>query len=179
MRAGDDVVTHTGAVQPIESVTSTTLSRAAGESWARESLPVRIARGALGENVPHANLYLSAWHLLLLDGVLIPAGDLVNGTTISLSDSADTDTLTYFHIQMAEHSAVLAEGARCETLLPTETTATQPPMAAMAPVVRTRGGVTALTSRLRSAISPIVDVRTRADIIRDGLEDRAECLRAA
>lgn len=179
LRAGDHVVTHDGTLEPIENIRSTTLSRAdGGGPWPREALPVQIRRGALGDNTPHADLYVSQWHLLLLDGVLIPAGDLVNGTTIALADCAGMEELTYLHIQLAEHDAVLAEGVPCETLLVRDATAHYA-MAAMAPMVRTRGGITTLTSRLRSAIAPIVDVRTRADVLRDSLEDRAEHLRAA
>lgn len=45
-------------------------------------MPVRVAAGALGDDLPFRDLTLTADHGLLVDGLLINAGVLVNGTTI-------------------------------------------------------------------------------------------------
>ena len=54
---------------------------------------------------------------MLVDGVLVAAGNLVNGTTITRYDAAELDRLEYFHIKLPRHDVIYAEGAPCETLL--------------------------------------------------------------
>jgi Hint domain len=58
--------------------------------WVKQVLPVRIARSALGPDMPHADLYVTKEHALLIDGVLVTAGSLINGTTIVLPYQART-----------------------------------------------------------------------------------------
>jgi hypothetical protein len=48
-----------------------------------------------------------------------------------------------------------------------------------APIAAFDGGRSELQSRLRSALSPILDVRTPVDVVRDRLEERAERMLAA
>jgi len=78
-------------------------------------LPVRISRGALADNVPKRDLYVSPLHALYLDGWLIPAGVLINGTTITRCD--DAAEVVYYHVELAQHSVLLAEGAPAESYL--------------------------------------------------------------
>lgn len=85
--------------------------------WVKSARPVRIARSALAPNVPHADLYVTQGHAVLLDGLLIPAGNLVNGTTITLDAADEHDKLEFFHIKLESHDVIYAEGAPCETLL--------------------------------------------------------------
>lgn len=81
-------------------------------------LPVRIAAGALGAGLPHRGLRLSPDHAVLVDGVLVQAGALVNGTTISRLAAADVgDRFVYFHVELEDHSLILAEGVPAETFL--------------------------------------------------------------
>ena len=47
-------------------------------------MPIRITRSALGDDVPHADLYVTQTHAVLVDGVLVEAGNLVNGNTSPL-----------------------------------------------------------------------------------------------
>jgi hypothetical protein len=92
--------------------------------WAKDFLPVRIARSALAENVPYADLYVTQGHAIFVDGALAPAGDLVNGATISLYDAAERDELEFFHIKLDRHDVIYAEGAPVETLLRVDENAT-------------------------------------------------------
>ena len=84
--------------------------------WAKEALPVRIARSAFAPDLPHADLYVTASHSLLIDGVLVPAEMLINGTTITRYEAREYDELEFFHIKLESHDVVYAEGAPAETL---------------------------------------------------------------
>lgn len=87
----------------------------------RQVWPVRVAAGALGLDArgratPARALYLSPDHAVYLDGVLIPIRYLVNGTTIA---QVRRDSVTYYHIELATHDVLLAEGAAAESYLDT------------------------------------------------------------
>ena len=71
---------------------------------------------ALSHNVPHADLYVTTAHALSIDGVLVAAGNLVNGSTITRYDARELDELEFFHIKLERHDVIYAEDA-CETLL--------------------------------------------------------------
>jgi len=55
-------------------------------------------------------------HALLIDGVLIHASALVNGTTI-LRESRVPETFVYHHVELADHALILAEGVAAETFV--------------------------------------------------------------
>lgn len=79
---------------------------------------VRIAAGALGDGLPKRDLVLTGDHALLLDGVLVNAGALVNGTTISRIPRAELpDRFTVYHVETAAHDVILAEGVPAETFM--------------------------------------------------------------
>src|ERR1700749_2879160 len=54
-------------------------------SWHWSVAPIRIKQFALSDQYPRRDLYLSPHHSLFIDGVLIPAGWLVNGRSITLA----------------------------------------------------------------------------------------------
>ena len=78
--------------------------------------PIVVAEGALGGGLPRRPLRVSPDHALFLDGVLVPAGLLVNGTTIT---SDLVELVEYFHVELERHDVILAEGAAAETYLDT------------------------------------------------------------
>src|SRR6516164_4976329 len=86
------------------------------KAWVKKVLPVRVARSALGLDVPNADLYVTKEHALLIDGVLVTAGSLINGTTITVYDASEHNELEFFHIKLARHNAIYAEGVPCESL---------------------------------------------------------------
>jgi hypothetical protein len=152
------------------------------KAWVRDFLPVRVARSALGPDVPCADLCITRGHALLIDGVLVPVSNLINGTTITTLDADNLDELEYFHIKLERHDVIYAEGVPCETLLNVDESAVN-----FSEYLRQYGSPEIkdvrcapwagfgrrieIKSRFRSAISPWIDCRERLDIIRDELEE--------
>jgi hypothetical protein len=176
---GDQVATASGQARTVEWVGKWQARRAAGTSWSKTLLPVRIKRSALAPNVPYDDLLVSQGHAIFVDGLLIPAGELVNGQTIVIDAAADTDLLEYFHIKLASHDVILANGLSAETLL-------RGPKAnadfgvdsrehdnhtSCAPTIG-RGFSGALRLRARRMVSPLVGSH-KLDIIRDRLTHRS------
>jgi len=80
--------------------------------------PVRIRAGALGDGLPHSDLTVTADHGMVLDGLVINASALVNGTTIDFVPMAELeDSFTVYHIETEHHDVILANGAPAETFV--------------------------------------------------------------
>ena len=92
-----------------------------GHADPESARPIRIAAGAFAENQPARDLLLSPDHAVFADGVLIPVKHLVNGTTIR---QIDVERVTYFHIELARHDIIFAEGLAAESYLDTGNRAT-------------------------------------------------------
>jgi hypothetical protein len=78
--------------------------------------PIQIQAGAFAEGQPERDLWLSPGHSVLIDGVLVPAGKLVNGRTIC---QVRQSRLEYWHVELDEHDVLLAEGLPAESYLDT------------------------------------------------------------
>jgi hypothetical protein len=115
LHAGDAVMTANGKSMAIRWVGRQTFRRT-GPTWNSDVMPIRIARHALDDSTPVRDLYISPYHHLHVDGVLIQAKDLVNGRSITPALPAGHETIEYFHILLDSHEAVLADGAPVETL---------------------------------------------------------------
>ena len=101
---------------PIKAMVSHTLNSVSGKWDGDElNLPVLIRRGALGKNMPVADLCLTALHAVYF-GFLMNIGDLVNGTSIIFEAADGQDTLDFFNIELDRHDILNVQGAFCESL---------------------------------------------------------------
>src|SRR5208282_747343 len=125
---GDLLPTVFGGICPIQWIGRYSLKKSdPTKGWVKKMLPVRVARSVLGLDVPCADLYVTKEHALLIDGVLVTAGSLINGTTITVYDPRVLDELEFFHIKLERHNAIYAEGAPCETIINVEESAVNLP----------------------------------------------------
>jgi hypothetical protein len=191
LAVGQYVTTASGQARPVRWVARMQLRRQ-GTCWGRGARPVRIQKDAIGPNVPSRDLYVSEGHALLIDGVLVTASLLVNGQTVARVNCEDIDTLTYYHIELADHDVVLANGVPTETLQANENRkrfdnygeyvalygTSSICLAPYAPAYG-RGGRALLASRLRRLIAPIWDCRTAAEHIYDAIALRGQRLSGA
>jgi hypothetical protein len=114
LAVGDLVTTADGRTAPVKWVGVQTVVTVFADPL--RTLPVHIRTGALGEGLPLRDLFVSPDHALFLDGVLVQAGALVNGTTIRRV-TAMPERFTYFHVELADHALILAEGVPAETFV--------------------------------------------------------------
>lgn len=77
-------------------------------------MPVRIRRDAFAPGRPSRDLFLSPDHAVHHEGVLIPIHCLINGGAISVAPRA---RVTYYHVELARHDILLAEGLPVESYL--------------------------------------------------------------
>jgi hypothetical protein len=93
---GDMVATENGSFSPVRWVGVQTLSPifSGKASW-----PVKISKDALGENTPDKDLYVSQDHAIFLQGVLVCAEALVNGTTITLEEPTES-AIKYYGLDL-------------------------------------------------------------------------------
>jgi hypothetical protein len=114
LRPGDLALTAEGEARPV--VWLGRLKVAARFVDPVRSHPIRIRAGALGDNLPTRDLLVSPDHALLVDGLLIHAGALVNATSI-VRETRVPEFFVYYHVELDDHSLVLAEGVPAETFV--------------------------------------------------------------
>jgi hypothetical protein len=180
------VLTVTGEAKQIKFIGR----REPSQPWDGQG-PVKISRFAIDGKVPHSDLYVSPWHAIYIDGVLIPAKYLVNDTSIVADAKSQALSLTYFHIELDTHEAILAEGLAVESFRRNNPHAFDnadeyvslygppgEPLKPFAPII-VYNSRQELASHIRSALTPVYDFRKPVDKIRDRIADRAELARAA
>jgi Hint domain len=111
---GDPVLTSDGRVMPVRWIGRNTVSTKFADPL--RVLPIRIKAGALADHLPVRDLLVSPEHAVLVDDILIQAGALVNGLSI-VRESNVAETFVYYHIELAEHALVLAEGTPAESFV--------------------------------------------------------------
>ncbi len=113
LKAGDMVLTADGKTLPVRWLgRSTIVSRFADPLRAA---PILIKAGALGEALPERDLRVSPAHALFLDGKLVEAGALVNGT--SIMREAMEERFNYYHVELASHELLVSNGVASESFV--------------------------------------------------------------
>lgn len=113
LRAGDLVLTANGPL-PLRWIGQSHVARRFADPL--RSLPIRIRQSALGEGLPRRDLLVSPDHALFLEGVLVHASALVNGESI-IREANVPETFTYYHVELASHELLLAEGVQAESFV--------------------------------------------------------------
>ncbi len=114
LKIGDKVMTASGEARRIKWIGRRSYS-GRFVMGRKDVLPVCIKAGALEDNVPKRDLWISPNHAMYLDGVLIEAKDLVNGGSIVQAESAES--IEYYHVELDTHDVLIAEGALAESYI--------------------------------------------------------------
>jgi autotransporter passenger strand-loop-strand repeat protein len=114
LKIGDKVMTGGGVARPVKWIGK----RSYGGRYImgrKDMLPICIKAGALADNVPKRDLWISPHHAMYLEDILIEAKDLLNGVSIVQAESVDE--VQYFHIELETHDVIVAEGALSESFI--------------------------------------------------------------
>ena len=124
LRAGDDVVTFAGVTRQVQWVGHRHVHRVALQRNPNLA-PVIIAKGALGDDIPHTDLTVSRHHRVLVSSkiahrmfgasaVLVSAHALTPLPGVRVDHEASE--VTYYHILLEDHDVLVANGAPAESL---------------------------------------------------------------
>jgi len=150
LQEGDLLVSRFAGIAPIVRIVR----------WHGDVAPIRIKGGTLDGQ--REDLILTEHHAVLIEDCLVAAGNLVNGKTIVREPCQPGE---FFNIRLESHDVVIAQNAPCESLY-FEAEGEE----SCLPRYRYRSLRGEATGYLRSALSPVVDFRNRADLIRDRLD---------
>jgi hypothetical protein len=115
LKAGDEVLTADGSLSTVKWLGRQEVDVRTGNL--RKINPICISAGALGENLPKRDLWVSQDHAIELDGFLVNAGALVNDSTIYQVVQMPQDGFTYYHVETDAHELLLAEGCPAESFV--------------------------------------------------------------
>ena len=113
LQIGDKVKTVDGELEEIKWIGKQTRHRSTAHPL--RSLPIQIKAGALGNNLPRRDLFVSPDHSILIEGLLINAGALENGVSIV---KTYPEKYVYYHIELENHTLLDAEGVPAESFFP-------------------------------------------------------------
>ncbi|MBV8104522.1 MAG: Hint domain-containing protein [Hyphomicrobiales bacterium] len=116
LQVGDLVVTASGEPRPVKWIGHSDFDLRSHPN-PRPVFPVRIAADALGPGRPSQDLYVSSGHSICIDlcgEVLIPAGLLVNGTTVA---PVEVEEISYWHVELDSHDILIANNLPAESYL--------------------------------------------------------------
>ncbi|WP_421907043.1 Hint domain-containing protein [Mameliella sp.] len=112
---GDKILTADGSETTVKWLGVQTLNGVLGEA-SRQM--VRISAGALGDGLPHSDLTVTADHGMIIDGLVVNASALVNGSTIDFVPATELDArFKVYHVETESHEEIIANGAAAETFV--------------------------------------------------------------
>jgi hypothetical protein len=116
LKQGDTVLLASGGTRPVKWIgwRNIQLQRHVDPDSVR---PIRIKADAIADGAPRQDLLISPDHAIFIDGKLIPARLLRNGTTII--EETGCQSVTYYHVELDAHDILLAEGLAAESYLDT------------------------------------------------------------
>jgi hypothetical protein len=125
LKAGDMVMTygvlhdnkfheaHHPTPQPIKNI------RKSVQKASRSSSPIVFAQNAFAPNKPFEKLVVSSNHGIVdHKGTLYAASNYMNG--YSIYQDPTIEVITYYHIELATHSVIMANGVLTETWFDTK-----------------------------------------------------------
>jgi hypothetical protein len=118
LRAGDMVLAMRGGqagFEPLRWVGFMDVAVPRDAAMAAKTAPVLIKAGALAPGMPARDLRVSPDHAMEVDGHLVPAKLLVNGS--SIIQEVWCRRVRYFHLELEAHGLLLSEGAWSESYL--------------------------------------------------------------
>jgi hypothetical protein len=115
LRIGDKVMTADRGPQPIKWIGRRSFHRTNDRNWVKTVRPIRVAAGALDDQTPKRDVFLSASHAVGVDGHLMPAVFLINGRSVDWADVGNAQSLDYFNLELETHEVIFAEGLPAET----------------------------------------------------------------
>jgi hypothetical protein len=114
LKAGDLATLADGSVAPISWLGRQTVSTLFADPLRVQ--PIRIKASALADGVPSRDLLTSPDHAIFVDGILAHASALVNNVSI-VREANMPSTFMYYHVEVADHSLILAENTPAETFI--------------------------------------------------------------
>jgi hypothetical protein len=113
LAVGDLLLTESGAARPAIWIGRREVD-CARHAYPETVWPVLVKANAFGPSLPRIDLVLSPEHAVHIADVLIPIRNLIDGINIV---QIPTDHITYWHVELATHDVLLAEGLPCESFL--------------------------------------------------------------
>ncbi|MFM7416353.1 MAG: Hint domain-containing protein, partial [Alphaproteobacteria bacterium] len=118
LRAGDMVLAMRdgqAGFEPLRWVGSMDVAVPRHATMAAKTAPILIKAGAIAPGMPARDLRVSPDHAMEVDGHLIPAKHLVNGS--SIVQEVWCKRVRYFHLELEAHGLLLSEGTWSESYL--------------------------------------------------------------
>ena len=119
LRVGELVVTLSGkgaALKPVRWIGERRIE-IASHPHPDTVRPVRIRAAAFADGLPIRDLVVSPDHAIAINGVLINAGKLING--VSITQELAARSVHYFHVELDGHDILLGDGMPAESYLDT------------------------------------------------------------
>ena len=118
LRAGDMVLAMRNGqagFEPLRWVGFMDVAVPRDAAMAAKTAPILIKAGAIAPGMPARDLRVSPDHAMEVDGHLIPAKHLVNGS--SIIQETWCRRVLYFHLELEAHGLLLSEGTWSESYL--------------------------------------------------------------